>query len=176
LVVKRLLAPLLFVTALPAAAGAQDENPEIDPGRLGSTEGAEPDVPLTPAQKEALIDKPWIASQTWERLVGLREEGNPHIRRGLLLSNIEDDPQRSQVDLEKLREERIRQIERDAGAPEETPLFVELRAPARPRVDAPPRQEPPAAHAEEGGLKRLVLAVSAIVGLGAVILYLRATR
>ncbi len=73
---------------------------------------AQPDDSLPPdAVKHLLLDKSKIARETHQRLEGLRQAGNPHIRRGLKLDTLQEDPKRSRVDLEKLREQRIRMIE-----------------------------------------------------------------
>ena len=58
--------------------------------------------------RQTIIDKGRIAEEAHDRLVGLRESGNPHIRGGLRLSEIQDQPELSRVDVKQLREERIR--------------------------------------------------------------------
>lgn len=73
---------------------------------------------LPPGTKNLIIDKPKIAEQAMQRAVGLREAGNPHIRPGLLLSEIKDNPQVSKVDLQELREARLRIIERRDAPPQ----------------------------------------------------------
>lgn len=42
---------------------------------------------------------------------GLQEAGNPHLRRGLLITGIEEDSEKAPVDMEKLHEEAVRRIE-----------------------------------------------------------------
>jgi hypothetical protein len=96
-----------------------------------------------------LLNKPEIAEATYKKLRGLRDLDNPHIREGLLLRNLQVDPNRSQVDLDVLREARIRGIEErgvDHGAvPAELipprrarPSPVQLTRPAgRERFDRP---------------------------------------
>ena len=70
---------------------------------------------ITPELRALIIDKPRIAEET-VRMIGLRKAGNPHIQKGegLLLPDLNMDPRRSQVDLKKLRQERIAMIERRA--------------------------------------------------------------
>ena len=67
-----LLAAVCFATAL----GAQD----------GSTADAEV-APLEPWQLEQILDKPGIAEKTYQRLYGLDEAGNPHLKPGTVLEN-----------------------------------------------------------------------------------------
>ena len=85
-----------------------------DPGRVG-VDTSEPPVELSSSQRDAILNKPRIAEETRERLVGLREAGNPHIRKGILLERIQDNPEGQQVDQEKLRAEAIRRIENREG-------------------------------------------------------------
>ena len=83
------------------------------------------DSSLTPEEWANLIDKGKIAEETLQRAVGLREAGNPHIPEGILLRQIQEDPTKSQVDLDELRRERIRLVE------ERRPSLPKL-APRRP--------------------------------------------
>jgi len=80
----------------------------------GDARGGEPaEQPnaLTPEEEAGLIDKGRIAEETYARLLGLREAGNPHIREGLEIGRIEEEPERTEVDMERLHEEAIRQVE-----------------------------------------------------------------
>lgn len=61
--------------------------------------------------RSIIIDKGAIAEETHQRMIGLRERGNPHIRKGLRLQEIEENPERIRVDTEKMREERIRMVQ-----------------------------------------------------------------
>ena len=61
--------------------------------------------------RRVLLNKPEIAEATYKKLRGLRDLDNPHIGEGLLLRKLQVDPSRSQVDLDVLREARIRGIE-----------------------------------------------------------------
>ncbi len=122
---------LLWLGIVGAASGVSAQESVPAPGgdapEAGSLEGRESDAgpaadeeressrPLTPAEESALIQKPRIAEETYERLQGLREAGNPHIRKGLKIANLRDHPERAQVDLEKLRAEAIARIENREG-------------------------------------------------------------
>jgi hypothetical protein len=82
-----------------------------DPGLIGSDgKGVKP-AALDPQDEAALIDKPRIAEDALDRLATLRETGNPHIRRGLLLAGIQEDPDAVRVDPGKLRADRTRMVE-----------------------------------------------------------------
>ncbi|HVR76203.1 MAG TPA: hypothetical protein VMT52_17870 [Planctomycetota bacterium] len=93
-----------------------------DPGKDGSNDAIRALQRLESARESELpahvrshlIDKRRIADQALHRAIGLREAGNPHIQvgEGLLLPTIQEDPSRSRVDIDKLREERIAMIER----------------------------------------------------------------
>lgn len=58
-----------------------------------------------------LSDKAEIAEQQYGRLRGLREADNPHIPEGLLLRQIQVDPEKSQVDMESLRRAQLARFE-----------------------------------------------------------------
>ncbi len=103
-IVKR-VAPAAVAIAL-VAAGVTVSGQETASGKYPSL--SEPPE----AAHGLILDKPQIAKETYGRLRGLREAGNPHIRRGLLLRQIQTDPERSEVDREALREAHIRRIER----------------------------------------------------------------
>jgi hypothetical protein len=90
---------------------------------------------LTPQEREQIVDKVEAVERASARRVGLREAGNPHIRKGLLLRNLADDPERSRVDAEALRRATIAQIERPDRE-------SQAKAPA-PRWTPPPRPAPP---------------------------------
>jgi hypothetical protein len=83
---------------------------------------------LSQEERANLIDKGRIADETLQRAVGLREAENPHIREGILLRQMEDDPNRSRVDLDDLRRERIHLIE------ERRPLSLDIES--RPTSEA----------------------------------------
>ncbi len=105
-------------TALGETPGLEDPSQATkSSGGEGPAAGATADSsrPLTPGEQAALIQKPRIAEETFARLQGLREAGNPHIRKGLKIGNLQDHPERSQVDLEKLRADAIARIENREG-------------------------------------------------------------
>ncbi len=100
----------LPLVSFPALGDESPEAPAIETS----------DDELSPEIRETIIDKGKIAEETYQHLVGLREAGNPHIRQGLLLATIVDNPAKSYVDPEKNRRERIALIERrDPNAPED---------------------------------------------------------
>jgi len=74
---------------------------------------------VPPELRANLIDKSRIAGETYERAVGLREKGNPHLPAGLLLSRVQEDVSRSRIPVERLRSERARIVE--AGRDPVTP-------------------------------------------------------
>ncbi|MBI4584909.1 MAG: LPXTG cell wall anchor domain-containing protein [Planctomycetes bacterium] len=123
----------LPLVSFPASGDESPEEPASD-----ST-----DDELSPEIRETILDKGKIAEETYQRLVGLREAGNPHIRQGLLLSTIKDDPLKSYVDPEKNRRERIALIERrDPNAPQD-----EEGEEMEPRVEKPKPPQVPSARA-----------------------------
>lgn len=101
------------------------------------------------ALRHLIVDKERIAQEAADRLRSLREAGNPHIARGLLLSTVETDPARARVDTDRLRQRWIHILERRPGPP--PPL-----AP----TDAGPEPGPTGSgdgsdsHAEEGSSQR----------------------
>jgi len=117
---------VLFL-ALPWGAPAQD------PGLLGEDGKAGRGERLDPRDESALLNKPRIAEEADRYLQGLRESGNPHIRKGLLLSRIRDDPGRQQVDLDQLRQKTILRIER-RELPEDPSPGPEAASPAREEI------------------------------------------
>ena len=104
---------------------------------------------ISPELRSKIINKGRIAEEAHNRLIGLRERGNPHIRRGLRLQEIEENPERVRVDTKKMREERIRMI-RDRESPRASEYRVvsrEVRTPQpaiqKPKVEESPEEEAP---------------------------------
>ncbi len=98
-----------------ALAPAQTSTSEDSSGALRKLQAAqEAEDSIPPELRALIINKPKIAEDTLQRVVGLREAGNPHIQtgEGLLLPGMMDVPELSRVDVEKLREERIAIYER----------------------------------------------------------------
>lgn len=125
-VTVRRLAALAFIWMLGSAMTlvAQDgggaRRPMTADEALRKLEAEAPRGDRLPPEVEAnLINKGKIAEQMAQRLIGLREAGDPHIPKGILLRDIRDDSSRSRVDVQKLRVQRIRLIE--AGVPEFSP-------------------------------------------------------
>ena len=69
-----LLAMLLY-----CAIGAAQERQDADQRAN--------EVPLEPWQLEQILDKPTIAENTFQRLYGLDEAGNPHLKPGTVLED-----------------------------------------------------------------------------------------
>src|SRR5262245_9507632 len=92
-----------------AIRASNEADPQADdPGLIGEDGKPHPRKRLKPDEAAVLINKPAIAEQTLQRIVGLQEKGNPHIHKGLLLANLKEDPERVQVDREKLHDDMVR--------------------------------------------------------------------
>jgi hypothetical protein len=130
---------VLLIFLMPWGALAQDPGLLGENGKIGRGER------LDPGDESALLDKRRIAEESYRYLQGLRESGNPHIRKGLLLSNIRDDPGRQQVDLDQLRQKAILRIER-RELPADPPPGPEAASSAReekaPSGEPSPRPRP----------------------------------
>ena len=122
---RKMLLLALVLAAAPVAAqedATEEESaPKVDPGLLGEDGKVHDRLRLDPQDEASLINKPRIAEQTMERLKGLQEAGNPHIKKGLLLQNLQVDPELSKVDTEKLHDRVIRLVETHSvnGLPED---------------------------------------------------------
>ena len=113
-----LLSTLSSVVTLVAQDGGGARRPMTAQEALRMLEADQPRSDSLPPEVEAnLINKGKIAEQMAQRLIGLREAGDPHIPKGILLRDIRDDASRSRVDVQKLRVQRIRLIEADIPEP-----------------------------------------------------------
>jgi hypothetical protein len=110
---------------------------EADPGLLGPAGKPVARRHLSPAEAEGFIDKVQIAEESMQRLQTYREAGNPHIREGLLLASIQEDPDLVKVDPLTLHEELVRITERKEGAgPWSSPGSLRpAAAPSTPRTE-----------------------------------------
>jgi hypothetical protein len=127
---------------------------------------------ISPELRSTIIDKERIAEEAHDRLVGLRERGNPHIRRGLRLHDIEENPERIRVDTKKMREERIRMI-RDRQSPQPSEYRVVSREVNTPqpttevaKVDEAPDEVTPEGFPWVASVLGVGMLVGVIGGLG----------
>jgi hypothetical protein len=141
---------------------------------LEELEQNRPQTELSPEVLANLINKGEIAERTMQRAVGLREAGNPHIPEGILLRTIQDDPSRSQVDLDRLREEQIQMVER-RGLDDGRPVSLRLPAPegAQPDLAGPPSAAQGAATNDRSLFRVAFLAASLVLVFCGVFIYLR---
>lgn len=138
-------------------------------------EESEAQSELSPEVRANLIDKGEIAERTMQRAVGLREAGNPHIAEGILLRELQEDPERSRVDLDRLREEQIQMVER-RSLDEGRPAALRLPSPEGSSPDAsppPPGGVEPAPPSDRGLFRVAFLAASIVLVLCGVFIYLR---
>jgi hypothetical protein len=154
---------------LPAQGESEERSLEADPLSVLRRGPSPTESGLTPAEEELLIDKVRIAEETFGRVKGLKELGNPHLLPGLLLRTHQDDPSRSRVDLDELREKRIRVIER-RGAPPPGHVVEPVEPPVQ--IESRPAEEPPAPE-DEGGipLNWVVMAMFSILLLGGIAIW-----
>jgi len=89
-----------------------------------SLSAGEPAVPRSRADRtlpdedlRMIFDKGKIAAEAYQRLVGLEESGRPHIPKGTVLEDAQEDPKATQVDLEALRQRTISLYETRAYDP-----------------------------------------------------------
>ena len=131
-----------------------------------------PDLSAPPeAARHVLIDKAAIAKDSYKKLEGLEERGNPHLPRGFLLRSIEIDPARSQIPEEELRRRALVLVGRGSLAAEPRPR--EEAEVAR-RVQR--RAKRAGADPEDGGPAQPFAPTALIVGAAAVLVFLALKR
>lgn len=122
--IGKLPASLFLAGALAGAAPLSARGGEVPPGPAAGAprsvkellerfeEPTAGEEPMPPEVRANFIDKVRIAEEREQRIVGLREQGNPHFHPGVLLEGAAPDPERSRVDTDALRERLIRAVER----------------------------------------------------------------
>ena len=140
----------------------QKESQGTDPGLIGKDGIAVERTRLSPSAEEGLIDKCKIAAETMQRLQTYREAGNPHIREGLLLASIQEDPALTKIDSQKLHQEMERVVERRELPSERTASEVTLRPLSTSENDRSSPAKVQGAPASSSGILDIVLAVTGV--------------
>lgn len=137
------LTAALLAQAAGKPAGEADDSAALKALKQLEQHAAQDDIP--PDVRANIINKPKIAEQTTQRMIGRQERGNRHIQRGegLLLAEAKPDPALPKLDLERLRAERIAMYEGKALPP----------PPAEAAGEAPRTDAAPTAAAEPSGQK-----------------------
>ena len=140
----------------------QKESQGTDPGLIGKDGIAVERTRLSPSAEEGLIDKCKIAAETMQRLQTYREAGNPHIREGLLLASIQEDPALTKIDSQKLHQDMEQIVERRVLPGESSASEVTLRPLSASENDRSSPAKVQCAPASSSGTLDIVLAVTGV--------------